>query len=127
MLGGHALAQHRQRQPRQLHHHIRVRRQRDDPFPPQPQDVGAVILDHIGGRDRDPVALLPSGIILLGYADLSTTCTEAVTAYAADVKSGDFPNSSESFLLPKEEESLLQKHVGKEKTGAGSNGAGEVC
>lgn len=61
------------------------------------------------------------------YADLSTTCTEAVAAYAADVKSGDFPNSSESFLLPKEEESLLQKHVGKEKTSAGSNGAGEVC
>ncbi|HMY55701.1 MAG TPA: 3-methyl-2-oxobutanoate hydroxymethyltransferase, partial [Candidatus Obscuribacter sp.] len=43
------------------------------------------------------------------YADLSTVCQEAVASYAADVKSGDFPNASESFLLPKDEEAALNK------------------
>lgn len=45
------------------------------------------------------------------YADLSSVCQEAVANYAADVKSGDFPNASESFLFPREEEALLNKKV----------------
>ena len=45
------------------------------------------------------------------YADLSSVCQEAVANYAADVKSGDFPNASESFLFPREEEALPSKKV----------------
>lgn len=56
------------------------------------------------------------------YADLSQICEDAIAGYARDVKSGDFPNGSESFLLPKDEEQSLSKQVGQEKTQAG-----EVC
>ncbi len=56
------------------------------------------------------------------YADLSQVCEEAIAGYARDVKSGDFPNASESFLLPKDEEQSLSKQVGQEKSQAG-----EVC
>jgi 3-methyl-2-oxobutanoate hydroxymethyltransferase len=31
------------------------------------------------------------------YADLGTIMTDAVGQYVADVKSGDFPNESESY------------------------------
>lgn len=56
------------------------------------------------------------------YADLSALCEEAVGGYARDVKSGDFPNASESFLLPKEEEKDLQNRLTKEPSSAG-----EIC
>ncbi|MBK7747293.1 MAG: 3-methyl-2-oxobutanoate hydroxymethyltransferase [Candidatus Obscuribacter sp.] len=56
------------------------------------------------------------------YADLSQVCEEAIAGYARDVKSGNFPNASESFLLPKDEEQSLSKQVGQEKSQAG-----EVC
>jgi len=56
------------------------------------------------------------------YADLSQICEDAIAGYARDVKSGDFPNGSESFLLPKDEEQSLSKQVGQEKSQAG-----EVC
>ncbi len=56
------------------------------------------------------------------YSDLSQVCEDAIAGYARDVKSGDFPNASESFLLPKEEEQILSKQVGQEKSQAG-----EVC
>ena len=59
------------------------------------------------------------------YADLSTVCQEAVASYAADVKSGDFPNASESFLLPKDEEAALNKQLQLDKSvPAGST---EIC
>ncbi len=56
------------------------------------------------------------------YAELSQICQDAVVKYAEDVKSKDFPNAAESFLLPKDEEELLHKLLKKE--GAAS---GEVC
>jgi 3-methyl-2-oxobutanoate hydroxymethyltransferase len=43
------------------------------------------------------------------YANLSQICQDAVLAYAVDVKSADFPNESESFLLPKAEEEEFLK------------------
>lgn len=56
------------------------------------------------------------------YADLAAVCEEAVGGYARDVKSGDFPNASESFLLPKEEEKELELRLSKEPSSAG-----EIC
>jgi len=56
------------------------------------------------------------------YAELSQVCEDAVGKYAEDVKSKEFPNSSEAFLLPKDEEELLYKLLKKEGASAG-----EVC
>jgi 3-methyl-2-oxobutanoate hydroxymethyltransferase len=42
------------------------------------------------------------------YADLDKICHEAVVNYGKDVISQDFPNQTESFTLPEEEEKLLQ-------------------
>jgi 3-methyl-2-oxobutanoate hydroxymethyltransferase len=56
------------------------------------------------------------------YADLSQICEEAIGKYGEDVRSTDFPNAAESFLLPKDEEELLHQLLKKEGAGAG-----EVC
>lgn len=56
------------------------------------------------------------------YAELAQVCEEAVSHYAADVKNGDFPNRSESFLLPKEEEEEMLRRLATEVAGAG-----EIC
>jgi 3-methyl-2-oxobutanoate hydroxymethyltransferase len=42
------------------------------------------------------------------YANLAHTCHEAIVNYARDVMSQDFPNDSESFEMPEEEEALLR-------------------
>ena len=42
------------------------------------------------------------------YANLAHTCHEAIVNYARDVMSQDFPNDSESFDMPEEEEALLR-------------------
>jgi chromosome condensin MukBEF MukE localization factor len=53
------------------------------------------------------------------YAELAQVCGEAVSRYGDDVRSGDFPNSSESFLLPKDEEIALERRLLTETTGSG--------
>jgi 3-methyl-2-oxobutanoate hydroxymethyltransferase len=58
------------------------------------------------------------------YAELSQVCEEAVGKYAEDVKNADFPNAAESFLLPKDEEALLNKLLHTENAGTA---AGEPC
>lgn len=41
------------------------------------------------------------------YANLAESCREAIAHYAEDVINQDFPNASESFAFPKEEEDEL--------------------
>jgi 3-methyl-2-oxobutanoate hydroxymethyltransferase len=41
------------------------------------------------------------------YANLAESCREAIARYAEDVINQDFPNASESFAFPKEEEDEL--------------------
>lgn len=43
------------------------------------------------------------------YANLAEICTEAVANYANDVRSTEFPNASESFTFPEDEEAEFQK------------------
>lgn len=53
------------------------------------------------------------------YANLAEICHEAVTRYAEDVKAGDFPNESESFPFPEDEEAKLMELIGKVRVGQG--------
>lgn len=56
------------------------------------------------------------------YAELSEICGDAVGRYGEDVRSGDFPNASESFLLPKDEAEELERRMAVETASAG-----EIC
>lgn len=47
------------------------------------------------------------------YANLSDICTTAVTSYAEDVRKGEFPNASESFALPEDEQKRLLELLGE--------------
>jgi hypothetical protein len=49
-----------------------------------------------------------------------------VSKYADDVKSTNFPDKSESFLLPREEEEELNKKLALE-SGADRSATGEIC
>lgn len=60
------------------------------------------------------------------YAELSEVCQQAVSKYADDVKSTNFPDKSESFLLPREEEEELNKKLALE-SGADRSATGEIC
>lgn len=60
------------------------------------------------------------------YAELSDVCQQAVTRYAEDVKSTDFPDKSESFLLPRDEEEELERKLAQEN-GADRSATGEIC
>jgi len=42
------------------------------------------------------------------YANLSEVCSQAVAHYAEDVRNASFPNASESFAFPEEEETKLR-------------------
>ena len=53
------------------------------------------------------------------YANLAESCQQAVTSYAEDVKSGSFPNESESFPFPEDEEAHLMELLGKVKVSHG--------
>lgn len=48
------------------------------------------------------------------YANLAESCQEAIMSYARDVTSKDFPNSSESFTFPPDEESELRSLIDEE-------------
>ncbi|MBS2003250.1 MAG: 3-methyl-2-oxobutanoate hydroxymethyltransferase [Candidatus Obscuribacterales bacterium] len=48
------------------------------------------------------------------YANLAESCQEAIMSYAKDVTSKDFPNSSESFTFPPDEESELRSLIDEE-------------
>ncbi len=54
------------------------------------------------------------------YANLSAICTEAVTRYAEDVRSVNFPGDSESFAFPEAEaerlHSMLEEYPDDDKT-----------
>lgn len=51
------------------------------------------------------------------YANLEEVCTQAVSGYGEDVRSGSFPNSEESFALSAEEEARLAEMLGKVAVG----------
>jgi 3-methyl-2-oxobutanoate hydroxymethyltransferase len=57
------------------------------------------------------------------YANLAEVTEKAVSGYAADVKSADFPNQSESFELASEEERLLEAML---DTPSISGGVGKI-
>ncbi len=48
------------------------------------------------------------------YANLAETCGNAAAGYADDVRNGSFPNDSESFPFPEDEEQELRKLLGKQ-------------
>lgn len=57
-----------------------------------PADGQVLVIDDMLGKNRDF-----SPKFLRRYADLFTVMTDAIGAYVADVKSGDFPNEQESY------------------------------
>ncbi|MBP9091430.1 3-methyl-2-oxobutanoate hydroxymethyltransferase [bacterium] len=80
-------------------------------------DGQILVTDDLMGKFTD---FLPR--FVRRYADLSQVCQDAVGKYAEDVKSTNFPNASESFLLPKEEEEELKRKLALE-----SVSTGEIC
>ncbi len=48
------------------------------------------------------------------YANLAESCQEAIMSYAKDVTNKDFPNNSESFTFPPDEESELRSLMDEE-------------
>ncbi len=80
-------------------------------------DGQILVTDDLMGKFTD---FLPR--FVRRYADLSQVCQDAVGKYAEDVKSANFPNASESFLLPKEEEEELKRKLAQE-----SVTSGEIC
>ena len=61
-----------------------------------PDTDGQVLVFHdlLGLTGRTPAKFVRK------YADLSTTITEAIAAYARDVRNGTFPNESEAYANP---------------------------
>lgn len=57
-----------------------------------PADGQVLVIDDMLGKNR---GFTPK--FLRRYADLYTVMTDAIGAYVADVKSGDFPNQSEQY------------------------------
>ncbi len=53
------------------------------------------------------------------YANLAESCQQAISSYSEDVKSGGFPNESESFPFPEDEEARLMELLGKVKVSHG--------
>ncbi len=80
-------------------------------------DGQILVTDDLMGKFTD---FLPR--FVRRYADLSQVCQDAVGKYAEDVKSTNFPNASESFLLPKDEEEELKRKLASE-----SVSTGEIC
>ena len=80
-------------------------------------DGQILVTDDLMGKFTD---FLPR--FVRRYADLSQVCQDAVCKYAEDVKSTNFPNASESFLLPKDEEEELKRKLAQE-----SVTSGEIC
>ncbi len=80
-------------------------------------DGQILVTDDLMGKFTD---FLPR--FVRRYADLSQVCQDAVGKYAEDVKSENFPDASESFLLPKDEEEELAR-----KLALDSVSTGEIC
>lgn len=57
-----------------------------------PADGQVLVIDDMLGKNK---GFSPK--FLRRYADLHTVMTDAIGSYVADVKSGDFPNASESY------------------------------
>lgn len=57
-----------------------------------PADGQVLVIDDMLGKNKDF-----SPKFLRRYADLYTVMTDAIGQYVSDVKSGDFPNASESY------------------------------
>lgn len=94
-----------------------------------PHVVAKLITKHVGiptigigaGNDCDGQILVTDDLLgkytdfkpkfVRRYANLAHTCHEAIVNYARDVMSQDFPNDSESFEMPEEEEALLRSLV----------------
>jgi 3-methyl-2-oxobutanoate hydroxymethyltransferase len=53
------------------------------------------------------------------YANLAESCQEAIQNYAKDVTSKDFPDSSESFAFPPDEEEELRNLIDEEAVAQG--------
>ena len=49
------------------------------------------------------------------YANLAENCQEAIKNYAKDVTSKEFPDSSESFAFPPDEEAELRNLIDEEE------------
>jgi len=69
-----------------------------------PDCDGQILVYH----DLLGITLAPPAKFVRRYADLGSIVTNAVQAYKADVKSGDYPSDAESYHLPKETLSTLQ-------------------
>jgi 3-methyl-2-oxobutanoate hydroxymethyltransferase len=79
-----------------------------------PDCDGQVLVWHdlLGLSDRTPARFVKR------YAELGEEIKRALTAYAAEVRSGTFPAAEHTYTIPDDELDLFNAHVGEADTGS---------